>query len=561
MRVKNGQAADWLTRHRWFGELVLFSCLSAFWLFLWASQGKVYMGDDLSFHLNRVQGLYQQLITGHWGLGHIATTTFSGWGYPINLFYPAYTLLPLALLQVVLGGVRAYTVFLFLITLLTLYVARFVGQRLLGSYFQGVLMAILYSFSQYRILDFFARGALAEGMVFAFLPLVLYGTYELAIGDVHQGIWLTVGMALIGLTHVVSLLLVAVLVLLTLGLFFLQRTDFKRRLGALGLVVGSTLLLTLTFLAPLVEQLHALSGMSIMQFKLTQSALAPGGFLLNSAVNQMGSEQINLGWLMLMLLLLSLVMWQRLTPALRYLLVLAVVFVWMVTNWFPWTLFQRALGMIQFPWRFLAIASLLTALVGARALALLLPRLTRRGQWGLLTVVAVFGMILSTTSFIAFHQDPSGNVITRADYHRVATTNDSTDYVRPQSLVTMPALRTHSVAVMNPGHGLHQVNRQVGADRFTYLVHSQHEQTVKLPHLHYPGYQVTVNGQRQRVRWNRMSILLAHVQAGTNRVRVFYQPTMIQRVSAWISALAWLGLLVFGGRQWLLGRRNHRLTD
>lgn len=559
--MKNHQAAtDGLTRYHWLWELALFSVLSVFWLFLWASQGKIYTGDDLSFHLNRVQGLVAQLTSGHWGLGHIATTTFSGWGYPINLFYPAYTLVPLAVLQIVLGGVRAYTVFLFLITLLTLYVTRFVGQRLLGSYFQGVLMAILYSFSQYRILDFFARGALAEGMVFACLPLVLYGTYELAIGDVRHGVWLVVGMTLIALTHVVSLLLAAVLVLLTLGIFFLQRTALKRRLGALVLVVGATVLLTLTFLAPLVEQLHALSGLSILQFKLSQSAMSMGDFLLNSAVNQMGSGQINLGWLMLMLLLLSLVMWRELTPALRYLLGLAVVFVWMVTNWFPWALFQGVLGMIQFPSRFLAIASLLIALVGARALTLMLPRLTRRGQGGLLMVVAAFGIILSTTSFLAFYQNPYGNAITQADYHRVATTSDSTDYVRPQSLDAMPALRTHSVAVMNPGAGLHQLSRRVGPDRFTYLVHSRRAQTVKLPHLYYPGYQVAVNGHQQRLRWNHMAILRARLSAGTNRLQVTYQPTRIQRVSAWISALAWLGAGVGLTARWVIARRNHHFT-
>ncbi|MFC6288980.1 glycosyltransferase family protein [Levilactobacillus angrenensis] len=560
--MKNKQGApDWLTRYRWFWELLLFSALSVFWLFLWASQGKIYMGDDLSFHLNRVQGLVQQLVTGHWSLGHIATTTFSGWGYPINLFYPAYTLVPLAMLQVWLGGVRAYTVFLFLVTLLTLYVTRFVGQRLLGSYFQGVLMAILYSFSQYRILDFFARGALAEGIVFAFLPLVLYGTYELAIGDVHQSYWLVVGMALIGLTHVVSLLLASVLVLLTLGLFFLHRTDFKRRLGALGLVIGATVLLTLTFLAPLAEQLRSLSALSILQFKLTQSAVPMGTFLVNSAVNQMWSGQINLGWLMLMLLLLSLVMWRRLTPVLRYWLVLAVVFVWLVTTWFPWAVFQRVLGMIQFPWRFLAIASLLIALVGARALTLVLPRLTRRGQWGILTIVAVFGVVLNTTSYIAFYQNPYGNAITQADYHRVATTSTSTDYVRPQSLVAMPALRAHSVAVMNPGHGLRQLSRRVSSDQFRYLVHSPRAQTVKLPHLYYPGYRVTVNGQRQRVRHNGMAILQARLKAGHNHIQVAYQATGIQRVSAWISALAWLGLVIFCGQKWRRNWRNHHQTN
>lgn len=552
MANERGQR-DWFVQYRWLLELGLFSCLSIFWLFLWAAQGKIYLGDDLSFHLNRVQGLYQQVVAGHFGLGHVATTTFSGWGYPINLFYPAYTLLPMAWLQVWLGGVGAYTAFLFAITLVTLYVTRFVGQRVLGSYYQGVLLAVLYSFSQYRVLDFFVRGALAEGIVFAFIPLVFYGAYCIAIGDAHQWYWLALGMALIGLTHVVSLVLAAVLVLFTLGLYFLRRTGFKPRLRALVLAIVVTGLLIVTFLGPLMEQLRQMTGLSVLKFDLASSAARPWDLLVNSAVNQMGSENINLGWLMLMLLILSLVMCRRFTGIERYLLGLAVGFVWLATDWFPWHLFQNVLGMIQFPWRFLAIASFLISLVGTRALVLLLPKPSRQWRGTLLGVAVVFGMILNAAGFINFFQNPYGNAITKQSYQTVATTSTSTDYVQPISLPAMPALRTHSIVVMNPAKGkptLRQTSRQVTSDQFTYHLWSQRARTLKLPQLAYPGYRVTVNGQRQKLRRNRMAILLAYVQRGTNRIQVAYVATTVQRVSAWISALSWLGFLGWLGLKW-----------
>jgi uncharacterized membrane protein YfhO len=113
---------------------------------------------------------------------------------------------------------------------------------------------------------------------------------------------------------------------------------------------------------------------------------------------------------------------------------------------------------------------------------------------------------------------------------------------------------------MNPGAGLHQLSRRVGPDRFTYLVHSRRAQTVKLPHLYYPGYQVAVNGHQQRLQWNHMAILRSRLSAGTNRLQVTYQPTRIQRVSAWISALAWLGAGVGLTVRWVIARRNHRFT-
>jgi len=322
----------------------------------------------------------------------------------------------------------------------------------------------------------------------------------------------------------------------------------------LFLAVVTTGLLDLTFLAPLMEQLHHMKGLGIMQFQLASSAVQPWPFLVNSAVNQMGSNQINLGWLMLMLLLLTLGVCWKFNGVERYLVGLAVVFVWLATTWFPWSLFQGVLGTIQFPWRFLAIASFLIALVGTRALVLVLPRNTRHVRGVLLAAMVALGMILNVASFINYFQNPYNNAITPESYHTVATDVASADYVQPVSLPAMPALKTHSIVVMNPTKGkttLRQTSRRVGADSFTYRLWSRRARRLKLPHLAYPGYQVTVNGHRQPLRQNRMAILLANVKQGTNTIRVAYVATPMQRVSAWISALAWVVLLGwFGWKTW-----------
>jgi len=538
----------------WQLELAVFLVMSLLWVLPWGTSGKLYTGDDLAFHLNRIQGLYQafQQSGNWWQVPAVATGAFSAWGYPINLFYPAVALLPAVWIQAVAQGIGGYYVFLVLLNVVTLLIAAGVANRILKSRALGFLAAVLYAFSQYRFLDFFVRGALAEGIVFAFLPLIFYGVYCLAYGDYHKWYWLAIGMALIAMTHVISLVLSAVGVVIMLSLWGLCRKDFWPRVLRLGLAAGTALLLSLSFIGPLVEQLLHVGKLGVAQYTLADSAVQVGDFLSNSLNNATASNQINVGIIFLLLVVLSFVVWTKLTALDRYCLVVGLVFTLLATDLFPWQLFQGVLGAIQFPWRFLALACFPIALVGAHALAIATRAVTLNRKLVLLPLVGllVVGLALGTSGrFYRSAVAADNKLVTAATYQPTATGDTTTDYVAQRGQVSMAAVRTHSIPVMNTQlngqvpTSLQQLAETPTTNGLTFSLKSTVAQTIKLPQLYYYGYHVYVNQREQQPTLDSNGVVHIKVPAGTSQIRYDYLPTTVQKLSGWLSLLAWIGLL------------------
>lgn len=556
-----------VTKYRWQLELLSFVVLSVIWILPWGFSGKLYLGDDLGFHLNRIQGLARDMqLSGHWWqIPAVSTTAFSGWGYPINLFYPAAALLPAAWLQNLASGISGYYLFLVLLNVVTLWIAAQVADRLLPNHAEAFLAAVIYSFAQYRFLDFFVRGSLAKGIVFAFLPLIFYGTYSIAAGDYRKWYWLAVGMALIALTHVVSLVLSSVGVVIMLSFWGLRRREISARALRLGAAAGTAALLSLSFLGPLIEQLQHIGKLGIAQYTLADSATHLGDLLWNSLNDAVASNAINFGILLLVTSGLAIVVWRRLRPFDHYCLVLGGIFVLLATNLFPWPLLQGLLGSIQFPWRFLALADFPLALVGARAIMVITRTTTfQRG----LTVVAAVTVIVVGLSFSASTTlyrsvgPTNAKVVTNATYLANATQDTTTDYVAQRGLVSMAAVRTHSIPVMNTQPNgqqpasLQQLGVRPVANGLVYTLRSTTAQNIKLPQLDYYGYHVYVNGHEQTPTLDGNGVVHIRVNAGTSQIRYEYRKTTVQTVTGVLTALAWIGLLGTGGWRWYRRQRQ-----
>jgi len=128
-----------------------------------------------------------------------------GFGYPLFNFYPP---LPYLVGQIfrILGFAFMTTVkltfaFSLILSGFTMYLLarRFFGK--LG----GFVSAVFYVWAPYRAVDVFVRGAMNEGWVFVFMPLILLFSYLLITEDVKQKfkniVFLSLSYAALFLTH------------------------------------------------------------------------------------------------------------------------------------------------------------------------------------------------------------------------------------------------------------------------------------------------------------------------------------------------------------------------
>lgn len=164
-------------------------------------------GHDLSFHLNRIEGIAQGMKTGQFPV-RVNPVFNGGSGYLSETMYPGLLLYLPALLR--LCGVSlllSFKVYCVVLNFLTAVISYFAFTRITDSHRIGVLSCVIYTFSLYRINNLLCRGAMGEWTAMAFLPLVLWGLWELFYGDERKWPVLVLGLTFVFQSHLISMLL------------------------------------------------------------------------------------------------------------------------------------------------------------------------------------------------------------------------------------------------------------------------------------------------------------------------------------------------------------------
>ena len=139
---------------------IIFFIIALFACFPYLNKSNIYT-HDIGFHLNRINGLAEGIKA--FDIPHLIDfNMLKGLGYATPLFYPELFLYIPAMIMSIFGisVMTAYKVLLFLISFFTLF---FMYIALKGMFKKETLAyfgSIIYTFSLYRIVNIFIRGAL-----------------------------------------------------------------------------------------------------------------------------------------------------------------------------------------------------------------------------------------------------------------------------------------------------------------------------------------------------------------------------------------------------------------
>lgn len=213
--------------------LVALALLASAPFLVWA----VPVGDDVSFHLARIEGIAQGLRAGEFPV-RMQSVQLRGFGYPNGVCYGDALLYPFAAMRLL--GVpleecwRSMAVATSLLTAVLAY--AFFRRMACGGRAPALLGAALWTLSPYRLFDMYVRAAVGEYLALALLPVVAYGFFSVfargRAGASPLGwLWLALGMAGVVVSHVLTTALV-LMALVPLGAFGLVFAGPGRRAGA-----------------------------------------------------------------------------------------------------------------------------------------------------------------------------------------------------------------------------------------------------------------------------------------------------------------------------------------
>ncbi len=375
-------------------------------------------GADWSFHLSRIEGIAQGLREGQFPV-RVYSIAKDGYGYAPSMFYGELLLYFPAVLRLLGMSVQgAYHTYLLVIQLLTASVAFFSLRQIFRHNKTALVGSALYMLSTYHLYKIYWLSAVGEYTAMAFLPLIpaalveLYGERPLTRRRLRRAcVELVVAFGMLLQVHLLSLEM-AVLATAVFCLLQFRRTFSKPVLFAWLKAVVVTVLLNLWFLVPFLTLM--MSGDYNNMYTGSQES---GGQVVKNAGlriaelfgwqknhNNLGPELLASGFVLLWC-------WLNLRkhekePENRTIRVglwatgFAALACWMSTNTFPWQIVGRipAVGRIlvaiQFPGRYLSLATVLLVLAAACGLSALRRTGYARTVAALLLGVSVFGAAL-----------------------------------------------------------------------------------------------------------------------------------------------------------------------
>lgn len=354
--------------------------------------------DDFVFSFVRIEGIKDAILEGQIP-AVILPNSMLGYGYADPVFYPNLFLYIPAFFRILgFNFMQSYKAFIFLMHLLTAGIAYYSVTKVFNSKYIGLCGSFIYTFSIYRLIDVYRRAALGEFCAIAFLPLLVYGFYRIIIDDTedehYKDSWIPFTIGLWGLanTHILTCEMTA-LFLIPICLICIKRVFEKKRLLQLLKSIGITLLLTAYFIIPFIDM--SLKD-SYKVFSFEQNDVAENAISLFQTFSlffsQLGSavgyaqgnppRDLGIGFVFLIGIILFIYTKFRnnetddeLKEKLKNrFLVICLLFgciaVWMTTYHFPWTrlgaaggVIKKVLYMVQFPWRYTAIATVLLLFV------------------------------------------------------------------------------------------------------------------------------------------------------------------------------------------------------
>ena len=383
-------------------------------------------GDDILFHLHRIEALALELQAGTPLPVYLQSSWFDGQGYATPVFYCELFLYFPALLRVLgLPLQSCYQAYLTAVNAATVLTAWWSFRHLFAQDMAGLLGALLYTLTPYRLVNLYGRAAVGEVTAMVFLPLIAAGLWDLFTRDPeapgYPACWAPLALGMWGclMSHLLSTVMAGVCVFLVC-LLLLRRTLRRQTLLGLCSAAGVTAAASLWYLVPLLDYMKrggfGITGdRGIVQIQYTGAELGqllltfvPGGGSGKSLEEGIRGEMPITAGIALLLALLGFLLYalrqnDRKQNSLFFRAgcgaAAAACAAMLVCVWnFPWDLIAGipvlggVLTAIQFPWRWLGAATVLLTFLGCVLVA------EHTGQPGLRLGIAVTLSVVSVAA-------------------------------------------------------------------------------------------------------------------------------------------------------------------
>lgn len=516
----------------------------------------IFPGHDYPFHIRRMDVLIDVLKNGDFPF-YMDYSGLNGYGYYLNVFNTDIILVPFALIGIYTGPFVAYEITIYTMAFLCGVFTYKAVSKVFNNSFIAFVSAILYTFSYYKLIDTYTRSALSETLCFTFVPLVMWGMYEIISGNYKKWYILSIGMSLMVFAHTASPYITSFTILIIILMTIRRFIKEPKRIYAFILAVVATIFISACFIFPLLEIMQSTTfamdkvvkeeGIFGMASPSSFYFLIKGmftGIMPSIIPNLIMGSGIVITWIISLRLFIS--GKEQLLKRADFLLIIGVILILVMSPLYPWHTFPFSeLGIIQFPWRFHLLISFFWAVAGSIYLFILLKTNIRRIKIGL-TAVLVFTTIMIVSSsrdyYHVFNKISIENIKPEPGNDYITYGGTSLSARVPTPVGQFVYERGDSVGYNNDNTHITDFARIRNV--ITFDVKVEKADSLELPLSYYIGYKATLNNKIIPTKESGQGLIQIPADESGN-VEIYFVGTTVQKISWIISAISIIGLCVY----------------
>ncbi|HBK5222228.1 TPA: hypothetical protein LLB13_002525 [Enterococcus faecium] len=517
---------------------IVYAFVSLLYLFPAFKNMEIFGFYDTAFHINRALSLESIFSS------PINFKTFRSYGMQVNNFYPWLTLYPLFLLIKFTNLAIGYNLFLYIVTLITLFICHYVMYEITKKHVTSSFFAIIYTTSSFRSVEIFLRGAMGELLAMSILPLILLGFIKLYDSKKESWVMLAISMTLLIYTHVLSVAMTMVMIIIALIIQFYRKKKIEIFL-IIKLIKAAivTLLLSLAFIGPMIEQtLYQDLNRPYVDILQKRAIYLGKEFLIGSIDSELLS--FGIGLTLLICLIILTFNFKKLGILSKITYIMGIISILLCTKIFPWFALQNTpLNIIQAPWRFMIFSTLFISFSVSLFISPQLEKFsyTRRRNFILLLILAI--SILNYSSVVNMVKEMNfQGTYSNEQMENKLEEFENFDYVPIGYKKDQLLLKNHQVT--EDGQVIYS-SFSPNKDEITFTLKSSKGKTIVLPVFRYKGLTVTVNSKNATVLKQGGPFVTVKSESGINKVTIRYSYTFFSKISLFISIITLIVLLFY----------------
>ena len=502
-------------------------------------------GHDIEYHLLRIESLKEGILIGRPFL-KVNALFYGGEGYASSLFYSDLFMHIPALLRVCGVGIgKSFHIYTAIIFILTYISAFYCVWKMSMSKFAATVAAVLLTLCPYHMDDMLVRTACGENAAFIFIPLALYGIFNVLYEGMDKPWVFGLGMAGLILTHPATCVLMAFVCLVAFLIHIKVLLADPKLFTRLLVVSVLALLVTSYQWLPMLEQFADSQFYVSNNWTDLLDAAVPFSDIASSAFP-------SVGFVLFALMIPRFFMSRKDYPILAFvdlMLIAAVIFAVGATDIMPWERVAKLFGFLQFPWRLFIMTSVFLAMADGIILRLFLDRLEEDRRRFAFDVVLI--LVTAVTMYMAidhYRENSMGYYDYSDDYYsyKPYTANVIAGEWLPLA-VTEPG----SLVLMSDKASYDDGSRAEftrSRARILMTVTDSHEY-VDVPFIYYKGYSAVITdeaGEKTKLEVSSGAdngMCRVELLGRQGELTVSYTGTILQKLSYIISAL--FVLLIF----------------